>query len=150
MKRELVAVSLFLIIFGTFVSFGNNKRANGPIIDPDPILYFNTAGLINGGHQLRHYLDSSLPTVSTNQSFNLSAVGFTKILHVNITAKDSTLTVSNMCFPCIYYYNLTNVYYNIVTSNTTVISLLGINVVGLQNPATVPAGTVIYCDVIGY
>lgn len=142
MKYMGIIVCLILLLLSVIISF--DRR------DPDPLLYFDHNGILNTGRQMRHFEDSIIPSAALNQSFNISSAGFTHILNITLLAKDSTTTVSNMTIPIMSYYNLTSVVFNILSSNTTLISLLGVNVNGLTAPSSVPSGTVIYCKVDGY
>ena len=144
MRYTGISLTLGIIFF--LVVFSLTTKPGG-----DPVLYYNTNGLINiSGHQQKFYFDSTLnPSGSLAQTFNISSAGFSRIFHVELLAKDSTGTVSNMGIVSLDYYNLSTVYYNIITSNTTLVSILGVNVNGLTAPATPPSGTVVYCMVWG-
>ena len=142
MKIKYLGIVIFLGIMAYVISFGFKTPSYYPV------LYYNSSGLVN--QTMKHWEDSVSPSGSASQTINISSAGFNKIINVSLTAKNNTVTVANIPIVELETYTTSQVTYNFLTSNTTTISILGVNVVGLQLPASVPTGTVVYCSVDGY
>jgi hypothetical protein len=156
MKLRFFGLILFILfcLWILIFSFTHPPVNKAPEVAPTSYtstdLWFNTAGPIVMKGPLRHFVDSIVnPASATGITFNISSAGFTKLLGVVIEVRNNTNVITNVPLTEWTTSGTTSITCNILTSNSQLISLLGVNVVGLQFPGTVPTGTTVYCYVWG-
>lgn len=82
------------------------------------------------------------PTTGSGQTIDISSAGFSVINSVTVTAANNTATVASMPIVMIKSYTTSQVTINILTSNSTLVSILGANVAGLTTASSVSGMTV--------
>lgn len=111
------------------------------------VLQYNRSGAISP--QLRVFTDTITPTTGNGFSINISTAGFTRVTSVQVQAESNTTSAASVPLVAIRSYSTSAVVVNIVQSNSTLISLLGINVLGLQFLQSV-SGVRLHVTVFGY
>ena len=113
--------------------------------DP-PTQFYTHNGLLQ--KRMKVFVDTASITSAT-QTFDISAAGFTQIGAISVQPELNTANASNMPLADIKSYTTTSVVANFVQSNTTAVSILGVNVLGLQNLQSF-SGTRVHIIVLGY
>lgn len=113
-------------------------------------VYFTHSGQMQG-NTVRIYADTVSPTSAT-YSIDISAVGYTGVLSCNVVASNNTSSIGSMPIAVIKTVSPTAIVVNILQSNTSLVSILGLNVLqgaGLQLASSV-SGVVLYVNTTGY
>jgi hypothetical protein len=118
----------------------------GRSYNPDT-LYFNRAGQIK--KQMRVFADTVQPTSASGFNLDVSAAGFTQIVTIQCNPELNTATAGSMPQVSVKSWTPTSVSTNYTQANTQVISLLGVNVIGLQALQSV-SGVRLHILIIGY
>lgn len=129
-------------VFRYFRSTGQSKY-----LYRNRIAIYNTSGLLS--NRIRFFADTLTPTTGNGQTVNISAAGFTRVLSVQAQIHTSTTTANDVPIVAVKDFSNTQVTLNIVQGNTTAVSILGVNVLGLRFLQT-PASSKIHLLVVGY
>lgn len=113
----------------------------------DLVTTYNSSGLVN--HALKVWQGIVSPNTGNGYSVDISSAGFTTVLNVQVQTAFNTSTASSMPLVAIKSYTTSAVVVNILQSNSTLVSLLGVNVVGLQFLQST-TGVTLHLTVIGY
>lgn len=92
--------------------------------------YYNSSGSVTKTMKVWHGIVT--PTSSNGYSIDISSAGFTTITSIQVQAEYNTNNASAVPLVSIRSYSTTAVVVNIIQSNSTVVSIIGINILGLQ------------------
>lgn len=124
-------------------------RSNGQSM----FLYRNRIALFdrtgNVSNRLRMWADTLTPSTGNSQSIDISSAGFTKILSVQAQVQTNTTAANDVPVVAVKSYTTSSVVLNIVQGNTTAVSILGVNVLGLRFLQT-PGSSKVHLLVVGY
>jgi len=120
MKPFITVAVILIALIGGFFGFRSYEPGTQ---------FFTKSGKIT--KQIRIFSDTFAITSAT-QTFDLSAAGFTTIACVQIQPESSTSSASAVPLGSIKSWTNTNVTCNFLQSNSQLVSILGVNVLGLQ------------------
>ena len=120
MKPILTVIAIVVVIIGGIFGFRSYEPTT---------MFFNKSGKIT--KQIRIFSDT-FAISSATQTFDISAAGFTTVACVQIQPESNTGSASSVPLGSIKTWTNTSVTCNFVQSNSQTISILGVNVLGLQ------------------
>lgn len=141
---KTIIAGCFLGVVALFGFIGFEKFNSYPV-------FFDKNGQLTA-NQVRVWGDTVVPTTANGYSINVSSAGFSTIKDVTITPQMNTATVGSMPIVVIKTVSTTAVVVNILTQNSAVVSILGINVLSgapLQFAAST-TGIVLHVKCVGY
>lgn len=134
-----------VIIFIGVLSFLGFEKSNSY-----PVFYDKNGQMT--GNTVKLWGDTVVPTTANGQTIDISSAGFSVVKDIQITAQLNTATVGSMPLAMIKTYSTTSISVNILTQNSSVVSILGINVLSglpLQFAAST-TGIILHVRVLGY
>lgn len=108
--------------------------------------FYNKNGSI--ANQMKVWCDT-VPVTAASQAIDISSAGFTKILSIQVQPALNTTTVASMPIASVKSWTTSSVTVNFIQSNSSVISILGVQVVGLQALQSF-SNTYCHITIIGY
>jgi len=135
MATILIAAVVYLIATSAYQPGANNLYG-----------YYNKNGAIN--QPMKIWCDT-VPVTSASQAIDISSAGFTKVLSIQVQPALNTSTVASMPIASIKSWSTSSVTVNFVQSNTSLVSVLGVQVVGLQSLQSF-SNTYCHVTVTGY
>lgn len=131
-------------VVGILSFIGLEKFNSNPV-------FFDKNGQCNS-NQIKIWGDTVVPTTANGYVVDYSSAGFSSIRKVTITPQLNTATVGSMPIAVIKSFSTTSCTVNILTQNSAVISILGINVLSgapliLASSTT---GMILHVQVTGY
>lgn len=103
-------------------------------------------------NQIKIWGDTVVPTTSNGYTIDYSSAGFSSIRKISITPQLNTTTVGSMPLAIIKTFSTSSCTVNILTQNSAVVSIVGINVLsGLPLQfASSTSGIILHVQVTGY
>lgn len=97
----------------------------------------------------RTWADTLTPSTGSGYVVDISSAGFTKVLSVQAQVQTNTTVANDVPVVAVKSYTTSQVILNIVQGNTTAVSVLGVNVLGLRF-LQAPSSSKIHVLVVGY
>jgi|ERR1700753_1413514 len=133
MKHLLIFFNSVLLIIVLFMAFKSPTEKSGQLKSPStfdkPVLRYDRNGIIL--KQIRIFTDTFAITSAT-QTFDISAAGFTSVKSVSVEAEGNTSTANNVPMALVKNWTTSSLTVNFVQGNSTAVSILGVNVLGVQ------------------
>lgn len=142
MKTLIGYIVIGIVSVLAFIGFGKNNS--------NPVFYDKNGQCIS--NQIKIWGDTVVPTTSNGFTINYSTAAFSAIRKITITPQLNTSTVGSMPIAVIKDFNTSSCTVNILTQNSAVVSILGINVLsGLPlQLASSTTGMILHVQVTGY
>lgn len=142
MKKAIYLAALFGIIGISFI--GLEKFNSNPV-------FYDKNGQCTS-NQIKIWGDTVVPTTANGYTIDYSTAGFSSIRKVSITPQLNTATVGSMPLVIIKSYTNSSCIVNILTQNSSTVTILGISVLSgapLQFAAST-TGIILHVQVTGY
>ena len=144
-KPYTVSVGSALIALLIFTGASSLFATKAPAYQP--IQFYNRSGVLN--QNMKILIDTITLTSASGQVIDVSSAGFTKILSVQVQAELNTNNASVSPIVDVKSYTTTSITTNTFQANSQTVSILGINVIGLQFLQST-AGTKLHICIVGY